>query len=57
MQPSEKILAGMPDAAFWEFMTWAQLPATVKRFEGRDFSDMLLEWSVFEWLRSEVRFN
>ena len=55
MKHGEKILAKLDDAHFWEFMQWAQ--RSEARFEGRDFSDMLLEWAIFEWLRGQICLN
>lgn len=57
MKHAEKTLATLDDAHFWEFMRWAQRDDTEQRFRGRDFSDMLLEWAIFEWLREQVSMN
>jgi len=57
MKHGEKILATLDDVHFWEFMNWAQTDATEQRFRGRDFSDLLYEWAIFEWLREQVNLN
>lgn len=57
MKHSEKILATLDDVHFWEFMKWAQRDATEQRFRGRDFSDLLYEWAIFEWLREQACLN
>lgn len=57
MKQAEKTLATMTDAHFMEFLRWARSPWTEQRFAGRDFSDMLYEWAIFEWLRDQVSLN
>lgn len=54
---AEKVLATLDDAHFWEFMKWAQRDDTEERFAGRDFSDMLYEWAIWEWLREQAVLN
>lgn len=54
---ADKLLATLDDSHFWEFMRWAQCPRTEKRFAGRDFSDLLYEWAIFQWLREQVSLN